>query len=45
MQFGKEFVRQNSFYKCVINEGETDLDSTDVFEVRVVFPTYVFLES
>ncbi|CAM4721838.1 unnamed protein product [Leuciscus chuanchicus] len=33
MQFGKEFVRQNSFYKCVINEGETDLDSADVFEL------------
>lgn len=36
MQFGKEFVRRNSFYKCVINEEETDLDSADVFEVGVV---------
>lgn len=35
MQFGKECVRRNSFYKCVINE-ETDLDSADVFEVGVV---------
>ncbi|XP_042570143.1 transient receptor potential cation channel subfamily A member 1-like [Cyprinus carpio] len=33
MQFGKEFMRQNSFYKCVINEEETDLDSADVFEL------------
>lgn len=39
MQFGKEFVRRNSFYKCVINEEEGDLDSADVFEVRVVSPT------
>lgn len=36
MQFGKEFVRRNSFYKCVINEEETALDSADVFEVGVV---------
>ncbi|RXN26420.1 transient receptor potential cation channel subfamily A member 1-like protein [Labeo rohita] len=33
MQFGKEFVRRNSFYKCVINEEEGDLDSADVFEL------------
>uniref|UniRef100_A0A8C1SNU6 Transient receptor potential cation channel, subfamily A, member 1b n=1 Tax=Cyprinus carpio TaxID=7962 RepID=A0A8C1SNU6_CYPCA len=33
MQFGKEFVRRNSFYKCVINEEETALDSADVFEL------------
>ncbi|KAF4095954.1 transient receptor potential cation channel subfamily A member 1b [Onychostoma macrolepis] len=33
MQFGKEFVGQNSFYKCVINVEETDLDSADVFEL------------
>uniref|UniRef100_A0A9J8AB71 Transient receptor potential cation channel, subfamily A, member 1b n=1 Tax=Cyprinus carpio carpio TaxID=630221 RepID=A0A9J8AB71_CYPCA len=33
MQFGKEFMRQNSFYKCVINEEEIDLDSADVFEL------------
>ncbi|XP_051738739.1 transient receptor potential cation channel subfamily A member 1b isoform X1 [Ctenopharyngodon idella] len=33
MQVGKEFVRQNSFYKCVINAEETDLDSADVFEL------------
>ncbi len=35
MQFGKEFVRRNSFYKCVINKEETDMDSADVFEVGV----------
>uniref|UniRef100_A0A8C2BN51 Transient receptor potential cation channel, subfamily A, member 1b n=1 Tax=Cyprinus carpio TaxID=7962 RepID=A0A8C2BN51_CYPCA len=33
MQFGQEFVRRNSFYKCVINEEETALDSADVFEL------------
>uniref|UniRef100_A0A672KVN7 Transient receptor potential cation channel subfamily A member 1-like n=1 Tax=Sinocyclocheilus grahami TaxID=75366 RepID=A0A672KVN7_SINGR len=33
MQFGKEFVRRNSFYKCVINDEEIDLDSADVFEL------------
>ncbi|XP_051542893.1 transient receptor potential cation channel subfamily A member 1-like [Myxocyprinus asiaticus] len=33
MQFGKEFVRQSSFYKCVINEEESGLDSADVFEL------------
>uniref|UniRef100_A0A8C1WSR6 Transient receptor potential cation channel, subfamily A, member 1b n=1 Tax=Cyprinus carpio TaxID=7962 RepID=A0A8C1WSR6_CYPCA len=33
MQFGKEFMRQNSFYKCVINKEEIDLDSADVFEL------------
>lgn len=36
MQIGKEFVRQNSFYKCVINDEDGSLDSADVFEVRVV---------
>lgn len=41
MQVGKEFVRQNSFYKCVINAEETDLDSADVFEVRVVSTAYI----
>ncbi|XP_059390620.1 transient receptor potential cation channel subfamily A member 1-like [Carassius carassius] len=33
MQLGKEFMRQNSFYKCVINKEEIDLDSADVFEL------------
>ncbi|KAK9953442.1 hypothetical protein ABG768_017434 [Culter alburnus] len=33
MQVGKAFVRRNSFYKCVINTEETDLDSVDVFEL------------
>ncbi|XP_067233966.1 transient receptor potential cation channel subfamily A member 1b isoform X2 [Chanodichthys erythropterus] len=33
MQVGKAFVRRNSFYKCVINAEETDLDSVDVFEL------------
>uniref|UniRef100_A0A673H037 Transient receptor potential cation channel subfamily A member 1-like n=1 Tax=Sinocyclocheilus rhinocerous TaxID=307959 RepID=A0A673H037_9TELE len=33
MQFGKEFVRRSSFYKCVINDEEIDLDSADVFEL------------
>ncbi|XP_051970094.1 transient receptor potential cation channel subfamily A member 1-like isoform X1 [Xyrauchen texanus] len=32
MQFGKEFVRHNNFYKCVINE-ESGLDCADVFEL------------
>ncbi|XP_073796424.1 transient receptor potential cation channel subfamily A member 1b isoform X1 [Danio rerio] len=32
MQFGKELVRRNSFYKCVINEDETE-ESADVFEL------------
>ncbi|XP_052438349.1 transient receptor potential cation channel subfamily A member 1-like [Carassius gibelio] len=33
MQLGKEFMRQNSFYKCVINKEEIDMDSADVFEL------------
>ncbi|KAA0704824.1 Transient receptor potential cation channel subfamily A member 1 [Triplophysa tibetana] len=33
MQIGKEFVRQNSFYKCVINDEDGSLDSADVFEL------------
>lgn len=34
MQLGKDFVRQNSIYKCVISDDDTSLDSADVFEVR-----------
>ncbi|XP_065151103.1 transient receptor potential cation channel subfamily A member 1b [Paramisgurnus dabryanus] len=33
MQLGKELVRQNSIYKCVISDDDTILDSADVFEL------------